>query len=93
MTQTCIRCNKTKDISAYKQGMRTCRYCKWLEKKIIPDVDGWSNSEIRLLLELIYDQQIDYLNELEQYVSHTIDEIVVLLRDVLQLTNIHNHKL
>lgn len=74
--------------------MRTCKFCKWLEKhKDLQFPEQYDKNEIISMLELIHDGKIEYLNDLENYINFTIDEIVTILRDELKLSNIGNKKL
>ena len=93
MEQTCIKCNKKKDANLFRPRMKTCKFCKWLEKHDLQIPDQYNKDEVLLMLELIHDGKIEYLNELENYTHFTITEIIVILRDELKLSNIGNKKL
>lgn len=73
--------------------MKTCKFCKWLEKHDLQIADQYNKDEVLLMLELIHDGKIECLNELENYTHFTIAEIIVILRDELNISNIGNKKI
>lgn len=43
----------------------TCRYCSWLKrhKNIVPEIENWTESEVKLLVDFIMNDKSIYLND------------------------------
>lgn len=74
---------------------KKCKFYAWLEKNNILNKipTKYKTNEVILILNKIFYGEINYLNELCDYCDFQLNDIVYLIRDILQLTNINNKKL
>lgn len=93
MTQECICCHKQKDIKLFRERNRTCKLCQWFKKHTLEIPDDWNEIDVKFIIEQIYDSHTIYLNDIADCLNRPLEDIVILLRDKLKLTNIRNQKI
>lgn len=93
MTQKCIRCHKTKDIKLFKEKHKTCKLCQWWDRHNLDIPDGWNKQDVEYIIEQIHDSHTTYLNDISSWIGRSLQDIIILLRDNLKLTNIRNQKI
>lgn len=81
----CKICNRdlTKHSFVYSDvqencNIGVCRYCSWLKRhnSIIPSIDGWSETEVKLLIDFIVNNESIYLNDaLSLFDNKTLKEL------------------
>lgn len=93
MTQECIRCHKTKDIKLFKPRHKTCKLCQWWDKHNFDIPSDWNRRDVEYIIEQIHDAHTIYLNDISSCIGRSLQDVIVLLKEKLNLTNIRNQKI
>jgi hypothetical protein len=92
VTQKCICCHKEKDIKLFKEKCKTCKLCKWFKKHQLNIPDDWNEDDVKYVIEQIHDSHTSYLNDIAKDLDRPLNDIIILLKDKLELHNIRNQK-
>ncbi len=92
MTQKCICCHKEKDSKLFSKRYKTCKLCKWFEKHQLSIPNDWTEDDVKYVIEQIHDSHTNYLNDIAKDLNRPLNDIIILLKDKLELHNIRNQK-
>ena len=63
----------------------TCAYCDWLKrhKNIVPNIDGWSEEDIKIALSFLLTTNDPYLNTLhDKYKNKSLKDICTMVKQL-----------
>lgn len=64
-------------------GTGKCKVCDWIDRKGgMPEIDGYSNNQIRRIIEFVIFEESIYMNDLANILDITLAEAIDLIRKI-----------
>lgn len=83
----CKDCKVEKPISEFQSKKARCKVCEYIRLHDIVVVDGWTLEKYKIVLDLIINIKIKYINEIEEIINIPVEKIAHLLNNHLKIGN------
>jgi len=83
----CCDCGDQKPINEFISGTWRCKVCSWFKNKNIKLFDNWTRSEYYILVDLIINIKIDYVNDIPKYINKSLNEVLYILKNYIIIGN------